>query len=211
MSKYLREPFLAKFIRTFFEQVSGLGLFWDRYCSPIVSRMIMVYRTVVLWYIWLWRKMTHDSHGRFSRYRAMLSVMLTILFIFVFPIVCEFTFHAGLFVMTYKHEVVYLTNSEEIYPEEDIHSIKGCGMLPCGNENSEYYRVEATPFSEVYSLVTDGIFFYPDSVATVPGVSRCDVISYGYRLKSKFMKQFLDAYPYVLNITCMPLVKLDTP
>lgn len=200
---------MARFMRTVAEQIIGLQTFWYRFFDPFFQRVILLYRMVVSWYMVIWHKMAYDSSGRFSRTRSMISVIASILFIWFIPEIFGFVYHVSLFTFTYKHEQIYLTNSEEIYPELDIHSVKGCSSLPCDNDNSEYYRVVSTPFSDVYSLITNYSFFYPDNVATVPGVSKCDVVSYGFRFKSKLIKQTFDFYPYMLDTVCMPIIKIE--
>ncbi len=104
-----------------------------------------------------------------------------------------------------KDEVVYLTNSQEILPEQNEHSVQGCHALPCTDENSIYYRIRASSFNEVWSVLHGYGLFFPDYVAaSVPvSISRCRITSYGVRIK--LLMRGFDAYPDLLKTECTPL------
>jgi hypothetical protein len=105
-----------------------------------------------------------------------------------------------------KHnEQVYLTNSQEIVPGENEHSVQGCHALPCTDDNSVYYRIRASNFNEAWSVLHGRGLFYPDFVAAaVPvSISRCNITSYGLRIK--FLMRGLDIYPDLLRTECTPL------
>jgi hypothetical protein len=112
----------------------------------------------------------------------------------------------AIYLATVKHnEQVYLTNSQEIVPGENEHSVQGCHALPCTDDNSVYYRIRASNFNEVWSVLHGRGLFYPDFVAAaVPvSISRCNITSYGLRIK--FLMRGLDIYPDLLRTECTPL------
>jgi hypothetical protein len=168
-------------------------------------------RRLFRWYRWLWDKVVYrqDQYKNrlFSKTRAGLLLTATIVFAwFILLPLLEFLFDVGLYLATVrKDEVVYLTNSQEIIPEENVHSVQGCHSLPCTDDNSVYFRIRATPFNEVWSLVQGHGLFFPDYVAAaVPlTISRCTITSYGMRIK--FVVRNLDIYPDVLRTECAPL------
>jgi hypothetical protein len=162
-------------------------------------------------YRWLWDKIVYrqDQYKNrlFSKTRAGLLLTATLVFAwFILIPLLGFLFDAGVYLATVrKDEVVYLTNSQEIIPEENVHSVQGCHSLPCTDDNSVYFRIRATVFNEVWSLVQGHGLFYPDYVAAaVPlTISRCTITSYGMRIK--FVVRNLDIYPDVLRTECTPL------
>jgi len=117
-----------------------------------------------------------------------------------------FLYDLGLYLVTVKHdEVVYLTNSQEILPDENVHSVQGCHELPCTDKNSFYFRIRATLFNEVWSVVHGRGLFFPDYVAaSVPlSISQCTITSYGVRLK--LIMRGMDIYPDLLKTECSPM------
>jgi len=121
-----------------------------------------------------------------------------------------FSYQATLFLTTQQYEVIYLTNAEEVNPEDDVYSVRGCETIPCSEANSVYFRVRPTAFHQVYSLFTRGYFFYPDRVAAVvaPGVNECQVYSYGIRIKTLMRRG--DWYPDMLDAVCSPMRNQNT-
>lgn len=174
-------------------------------------------RHLFRWYRWLWDKVVYrqDQYKNrlFSKTRAGLFLTATVVFAwFILLPLLEFLFDVGLYLATVRRdEVVYLTNSQEILPQENVHSVQGCHSLPCTDENSVYFRIRATPFNEVWSLVQGHGLFYPDFVAAaVPlTISRCTITSYGMRIK--FVVRNLDIYPDVLRTECTPLGAEEGP
>ncbi|RYF00589.1 MAG: hypothetical protein EOO77_33820 [Oxalobacteraceae bacterium] len=128
-----------------------------------------------------------------------------LIFVTALP-VAAFTYDAAMFAVTYDIEDIYLTNSQEIDPEHNLHSIKGCEDLPCTEANSVYYRVREDHFNSIWSMLHHGHLFYPDYVAAAvpPVVSKCHVTSYGFRFK--FAMRQWNVYPDMLEAHCQPLV-----
>jgi hypothetical protein len=174
-------------------------------------------RHIFRWYRWLWDKVVYreDQYKNrlFSKTRAGVFLTATIVFAWfiLLPLLGLLFDTAVYFATVQKDEVVFLTNSQEIIPEENVHSIQGCHSLPCTDDNSVYFRIRATLFNEVWSLVRGEGLFYPDYVAAaVPlTISRCMITSYGMRIK--FVVRNLDIYPDVLQTECTPLDAEEGP
>jgi hypothetical protein len=162
-------------------------------------------------YRWLWDRVVYVEdrykNRMFSKTRAGVLLTASIVFgWFILVPALVFLFDVGLYLATVrKDEVVYLTNSQEIIPEENVHSVQGCHSLPCTDENSVYFRIRGTLFNEVWSLVHGHGIFYPDYIAAaVPlSISKCTITTYGVRIK--LVMRGMDIYPDVLKTECAPL------
>jgi hypothetical protein len=197
---------VAVLIRFVTQVLVGLAWFWENLLRPVARTVFWRPLKYLLRKYWaLWDRVVYLKSGHFSRLRAGLMVTATIAALYVIPQLILFVLHTALFVVTAKSETVYLTQSQEIYPDDDIHSVKGCEELPCTEQNSIYYRVRPHHFHHAWSLVTRGSLFFPDYVAATvpPGVSRCTTLSYGLRLKL-LMRQW-DVYPDLLDAICQPV------
>ena len=159
----------------------------------------------------LWNRLVYVEdeyrNRRLSKRRAALFTAGSLVFAwYIFIPLVVFLFDLGLYLVTVKHdEVVYLTNSQEIIPEENVHSVQGCHQLPCTDSNSFYFRIRATLFNEVWSVAHGRGLFFPDYVAaSVPlSISQCKITSYGVRLK--LVMRGMDIYPDLLRTACEPL------
>ena len=217
MSKYLKEPWTVRFVKWLAQYTLGLTWIWQKIMAPVVRRVGRVWRWWSDKYMRLWNKVVYkrDIHffkwklysgdGMFSRMRAGLMIIATALSFYLIPMGLLLTYHTTLFVFTAQSEVVYLLNSEEVNPDEDTYSIRGCESLPCTEANAIYFRVRPMVFNHLYSLVTRGNLFYPDLVAAVvsPGVNKCGTFSFGIRLKTLMRRG--DLYPDMLDAVCEPL------
>jgi hypothetical protein len=167
---------------------------------------------------WLWRPVRalwnrlvyiedEYKNRRLSKRRATYFVAASLVFAwFILVPLLGFLYDLGLYLVTVKHdEVVYLTNSQEILPDENVHSVQGCHELPCTDKNSFYFRIRATLFNEVWSVVHGRGLFFPDYVAaSVPlSISQCTITSYGVRLK--LIMRGMDIYPDLLKTECSPM------
>jgi hypothetical protein len=205
---------------------------FGRFIAQVVVAAIWMYETIlrptagffavplnflVGWYRRLWARLVYVEdkfkQRQFSKTRAGLLLTTTLLFLwFALLPLLGFAVDVGLYFATVKRdEIVYLTNSQEILPEENVHSVQGCHALPCTDENSFYFRIRGTLFNELWSLVNGYGLFYPDYVAAaVPlSISECKITSYGLRLK--FMMRGIDLYPDVLKTECQPLTGTQEP
>jgi hypothetical protein len=159
----------------------------------------------------LWDKAVYYEdkfqNRQFSKTRAGVFLLASVLTAWYLVVPALFlVFDTAVYFATVKHnEEVYLTNSQEILPNQNEHSVQGCHALPCTDENSVYFRIRASNFNEVWSVVHGNGLFFPDYVAAaVPlSISRCRITSYGFRMKL-IMRGF-DIYPDLLKIECSPL------
>jgi hypothetical protein len=196
---------VARFLRFLYQLAHGLVWFYENVIRPVTRPFIRAAKWVYFRYRELWDWFVYTKSGHFSRTRAGALVTLTVAFIYALPKAALLTYDAGLFLVTSKYEDTYLTFSQEIYPDYDIHSVKGCEELPCTDQNAIYYRVRPHYFHHLWSLYKHGSIFYPDFVAAAvpPGISKCHVLSYGFRIKI-LIRQF-DIYQDLLEISCVQL------
>ncbi|MGE0008392.1 MAG: hypothetical protein AB7S92_22785 [Parvibaculaceae bacterium] len=159
--------------------------------------------------LWDWAVHYEDAYQnrRLSKTRAGVFLLLSAGFAWYafVPAVVLFCQTILYFSTVKRDEIVYLTNSQEIMPHENEHSVQGCHALPCTDQNSIYFRIRANNFNEIWSILSGRGLFYPDYVAaSVPvAVSRCKITSYGLRIK--FLIRGLDIYPDLLQTECAPL------
>ncbi len=202
--------------------LTAIHKFWFQFLAACHWIYLRVFRPVarLLWkpvpWVWrffrfLWDKAVYyeDSfqNRQFSKPRAGLFLLIFgVAAWYVIVPAAIFAFDAVLYLATVKrNEVVYLTNSQEILPGQNEHSVQGCHALPCTDENSVYYRIRATNFNEAWSLLHGHGLFFPDYVAaSVPvSISRCKITSYGLRIK--LLMRGFDMYPDLLKTECTPL------
>lgn len=205
MSKYLKEPWTVRFVKWLAQYTLGLTWIWQKIMAPVVRRVGRVWRWWSDKYMWIWSKVVYNKEGKFSRMRAGIMILATALSFYLIPTGLFFTYQTTLFLTSQQYEVIYLTNSEEVDPDGDVYSVRGCEALPCSEQNSVYFRVRPTAFHHTYSFIDRGYLFYPDRVASVvaPGVNKCQVHSYGIRLKTLMRRG--DWYPDMLDAVCEPL------
>jgi hypothetical protein len=167
-------------------------------------------------YLWRWFRLLWDKavyyedqfqNRQFSKTRAGMFLLVSAVsaWYLVVPALIMIV-DTAIYLATVKHnEQVYLTNSQEIDPGENEHSVQGCHALPCTDDNSVYFRIRASNFNEAWSILHGRGLFYPDYVAAaVPvSISRCKITSYGLRIK--FLMRGLDIYPDLLRTECTPL------
>lgn len=167
-------------------------------------RLLNGYRRV--WSLIVYRRDEFDNL-RFSKVRA--GTFLTATFVFLWFMLMPTLVFVGE-VISYAvtadvDEVVFLHNSQEINPDENMHSVQGATKLPLDEDDSFYFRVESTLFNHLWSITHRGNLFYADYVAAAipPGVNRCVITSYGFRLKT-LMRNW-EIYPHLLSASCQPV------
>ena len=190
---------------------SSALLLWNKFLSPIFGW----FNWIALDIIWknyrkVWDKLVYDAEGKFSRVRGAVVLGVTIFLLYFAVAIANFIWHTALYFSTVrKDEVVYLSNAQEVNPDENVFSVQGCEIsatsteeFSCGVDQSLYFRIDPTSFSQVWSILNNGTLFYPDYVAApiAPGWQKCTVTSYGFRLKS-FIRN-LEIYPELLSATC---------
>jgi hypothetical protein len=196
-------------VRLFLIQVAGsLGWIYWRLLEPALRAVVWrPGKWLFHWYRRQWERWTRKN-GRFSITRGAAMLMATSLIIY-FPVfaVLELFWDASWYLMTAKRdEVVYLTSSQEIDSDRDVHNVKGCETKPCQDQNSLYFRVRPTMFNHLWSVFHNGDVFYPDYVAgaVAPGMNRCTITSYGIRFKFIMRRmEGLNVYPDLLAARCV--------
>lgn len=153
----------------------------------------------------VWKRFTRNADGERTPKRIAATLFTTLLVLWMIPSALLATWQVGLMATTWKsQEEIFLTSAEEIDPEGEIHSIRGCRNIPCGEKDAIYFRVRSSWMHDVYAMKTRGYFFYPEEVASVvaPGVNKCTVTSYGIRVRA--LMRGWGIYPDMLDATCTP-------
>lgn len=179
--------------------------------SPILGFIVKKLISLVQFTINLWLKYSFqkDEYGQhhFKPIQSFAFVTSLVIFWFMSFIAIDLIYYTTLYALTSNiDETVYMTNSQEVDPLNDIYSAQGCETLPCDQESSIYFRVDPILFNHLYSLVTEGNIFYPDYVAAAvpPSITKCTITSYGIRWKT-LMRRW-DIYPYLLRASCQPII-----
>lgn len=181
---------------------AGLHFFWVRVLGPIQRTLFSGLFAVLRWYRRLWDRSVYDKHGGLVYRRAGVMVTLTIVGIIVAKTLVVLTFQTVFYFTTYNDEQVYLIQSEEIFPDDNIWAVRGCDTKRCDWSTSIYYRIRPTLFNHLWSIVHNGNLFLPDVIgSSVPtGMTECRVVSYGIRVKS--LMKYWEIYPDGLSIEC---------
>ena len=181
-----------------------------RFIYPIYAILYFIV-VDVLWKVYspVWNKFAYTAEGAFSKTRGGITILSSIVGLWLLYGFMFFAFDVVLYAATARvDEVVYLSNAQEIIPEENVHSVQGCEVeaegevFSCSPEKSLYFRIDPDTFSTVWSLLSNGTLFYPDYVAATiaPGWEKCTITSYGFRMKI-FLRGF-DIYPMLLSANC---------
>lgn len=152
----------------------------------------------------VWQRFAKNSGGSYTQKRVIGTIFGTFFALWLLPSAILTGWQIGLSQMTWQNETLYLTSAEEVDPENEIHSIRGCRAIPCSEADAVYFRVRSTWLHTVYSYYNRGHAFYPEEVAGViaPGVNRCEVTSYGIRVKA--LMRGWGIYPDMLDAVCVP-------
>lgn len=177
---------------------AGWAFSWVGWMGRAVAGIAVWYKRRV------WDRFARNSGGRVTALRGSLTAALTVIALWMIPGVIATAWNAGLMATTWKEERVFLTNTQEIDPENDIHSVRGCVSFPCTERQAVYYRVSRSTLHDGYAVIKRGYFFYPEEVASVvaPGVNDCQVTSYGIRVRA--LMRGWGIYPHLLNAVCVP-------
>lgn len=165
----------------------------------------------VFWKVYqpVWNKFAYNADGSFSKIRGSITMLSSIVGAWILYGFMFFAADVVLYIFTARvDEVVYLSNAQEIIPEENVHSVQGCETekageeFSCSADQSLYFRIDPDAFSTVWSIFANGALFYPDYVAATiaPGWEKCTITSYGFRMKV-FLRGF-DIYPKLLSAEC---------
>ncbi len=157
--------------------------------------------SLIAWYKKLWVKFTHNKYDEFVYKRGIAMVAATFATIIIIPTLFCIILDTTYYLTTYKKETIYLNQSEEIYPDDNIWGVRGCYTEQCDSDSSLYFRIKPSMFHHLWSILNEGRIFLPDTVgSSVPtGLTRCEVVSYGVRMR---MTMLLNIYPIILKINC---------
>lgn len=160
-------------------------------------------------YKYLWDNVTNTKTG-FSKIRGALMLVFAVFYIVFLYETTAVVIDSVLYLTTANvNEEVYLSNSQEILGNENVHSVNGCliqtinDVSSCDANNSLYFRIASSAFNHLWSLGHRGTLFYPDYIAAVvaPGWEPCTITSYGVRFK--FLMRNWDIYPTLLDVKCI--------
>jgi len=199
----------------------GYKAAWDAFCYPGQP----LHKDLARWVAMPFRAMGHKlglmeattahPEGEFSKKRA--GIMLTATFLaaatltptmpgdMLRSVSVEPLWDGARMVTSLKTEKMYLSESKEIDPANDVHSVKACETITCqdedGSDNGMYFLVRPSLAHQAYSLATKGNLFVPDLVVTPvrPGLNECSVTSYGARLR---LFKYFNIFPSMLSAEC---------
>lgn len=200
-----------------------LGLM-DRFGKPLVSLLGPLLRWLFSTYRRFWNRYSYYTDRAtgervFSRKRSSLVIGLSIAVASIFTptalgdavrfATTEPVFDAFLMSISKKTELFYLNNSQEIDPEANEHAVRGCRTMgQCTENDAIYFRVKPRLSHDIWKLIVYGNPIYvPDHVIApiAPGVNRCEVTYYGYRMTSSWISRLLrsfQVYPTMLETNC---------
>jgi hypothetical protein len=202
--------------RFWYQFVASMTVFWQRFIYPFYSWAYWLFK-LFFWQHFrrVWDRTVYSVNAagerKFSKIRGAVVIAATGVFLLVVYNLMFLVSHTALYFATgTTDEIVYLSNAQEIDPENNIHSVQGCvaraasETFSCGEADSLYFRIEPTGFAHIWSVLNseDHGIFYPDYVAApiAPGWQQCTVTSYGVRIK--FFIRKWDIYPYLLSARC---------
>lgn len=196
----------------------------ERVTAPMWRIFSPLFGWIIKWYSKVWNRFVFvkaqgSENRKFSRPRATLLFLATIAAVFALTptktgrIVRFFTVEpvidGVMILVSMRTEQFYLNNSEEVDPDENIHAVRGCSVEgKCSETEAVYFRVAPRLAHDIWKLVTHGNpVFVPDHVVApiAPGVNRCDVTYYGYRMTSSWISRVVRAlqiYPTMVEASC---------
>jgi hypothetical protein len=211
----------ASFLYTVKEATFG---FYERFLAPLWRTIRPLVTWIIRLYGRLWNRLAYrtnkvNGEKTLSRTRAGICVALTIAFIATFTptylgsVVRFLTIEPlsdGLLMLVSKHtEEFFLNHSEEIDPLGNIHSVRGCRHRgECTEADAVYFRILPRLSHDIWKLFAHGNPLYvPDHVVApiAPGVNKCEVTYYGYRVTSSGIARLLrslEVYPTLLEANC---------
>jgi hypothetical protein len=205
-------------------ELSALGRFWSQFVrscgwiylrliAPVTWRIYRFARWTFARYRALWARCVYakDAYGdlEFSKARGGIMILATVAVCYLIYGAVTVAATLPWYLATVRHdEQLYLSNSQNLSSSQtggpEIHEVYGCETLPCTDQNTVTFRVRATWFNEIWSLLHHGSLFYPGYVAAAvsPVLNRCVITSYGVR--KKFLVRSWELYPDLVQVECMP-------
>jgi len=174
---------------------------------------------VAFWNRWAYAAESGTKERQLSPVRSSVVIVITILALSTFTntwlgsTVRFFTIEPvmdGILIgLSKRTEVFYLTQSDEIDPENNIHSVRGCRKRgECSELDAAYFRVRPRLSHDLWKLWMYGNPVYvPDHIVApiAPGLNECHVTYYGYRMTSSWIARVLrslEFYPTMLEAKC---------
>jgi hypothetical protein len=198
---------IAGLTKFYYQVTRGSYWVWSKLLYPAGKFLTNPIRWIFRKYRELWNFLVYkvDEYGvkHFSSMRAGLMIIATVLFLNYIP---HLAWDTSTFILTSKHHVIYLSNSQELSHERNVHAVRGCDETPfCSEQEAVYYRADPDLFNQFWSLWTHYGLFYPDYIAAAvpPTVHKCYVFTYGWRIK--WLMRNWDWYPEILEVRCVPL------
>jgi hypothetical protein len=152
----------------------------------------------------VWNRFARNDEGRLTPKRATVTFFATLFGLYMIPTLLGFTLQVGMMAATMKTEEVYLTQSEEIDPNGELFNVRGNTSAVSTPDNALYYRVRPTLAHQIYSYAKYHTPFYAEDIASIaPGLNRCEVTSYGVRVR--FLVRGWGLYPDMLWSSCTPV------
>jgi hypothetical protein len=196
--------------------------------STIVYPVWRVLRPPVTWlaglYLSLWNRFAYSvdrstGERKLSRVRSSIVVVATVCALSVFTntwlgsavrfFTVEPVVDGVLIGLSKRTETFYLSQSDEIDPENNIHSVRGCRKRgECAEVDAAYFRVQPRLSHDIWKLWMYGNPVYvPDHIVApiAPGLNECHVTYYGYRMTSSWIARVLRSlqfYPTMLEAKC---------
>jgi hypothetical protein len=201
--------------RFWYQFTASMTVIYRRFIYPIYSWGYWLF-SVLFWkrfrYVWDRTVYTKNAAGdrKFSKVRGASVIATTAALLYVGFYALFVLFDATVYMFTARvNESVYLSNAEEIAPDSNVFSVRGCvapatgESFSCGAEDSLYFRISPSNFNHVWSFLnTETMLFYPEEVAApiAPGWQQCTITSYGIRVK--FLMRNWDIYPELVSARC---------
>jgi hypothetical protein len=222
--------FVKKTVTDTKEATAGI---YENVLRPIWSIIGPPFNLVIRLYKRFWRRFAYYTDKNtaervLSRRRSGVVVAITFFFLAMFSptwvgnsirfFTIEPLIDGLLIASSMRTEIFYLNHSEEIDPENNVHSVRGCRSEGvCTERDAAYFRVRPRLSHDIWKLIKyDNPIYVPDHVVApiAPGVNRCMVTYYGYRMTSSWIARLLRSlqfYPTMLECTCNYVGGHDQP
>ncbi len=201
--------------------------FYERFIKPVWHVFSPCFNWIFRLYAKVWNRFAYSVNKDtgekvVSRKKSSLLIGLTFLFLMGFTptglgsavrfVTVEPVMDGTMMLISLRTETFFLNNSEEIDPDRNVHSVRGCKMEGrCSEKDAAYFRIMPRLAHDIWKLIEHGNPIYvPDHVVApiAPGVNRCEVTYYGYRMTSSWISRLLrslELYPTLLETTCTHL------
>lgn len=218
---------LSYFRRLLYSIKEGYLGFHERFLAPLWKILGPALRRIARLYGRIWNRFAYKTDKAtaervLSRARAGVVVGITFAFLAALTptrtgdavrfVTVEPVFDGILMAVSMKTETFYLNHAEEIDPEANEHAVRGCkheGL--CTERDAAYFRIKPRLSHDIWKLIRQGNPIYvPDHVVApiAPGVNKCEVTYYGYRVTSSWISRLLRSfqiYPTMLEAGCTHL------